>query len=175
MCTSLIPIPTAAALVFVFLVLLMTILILIVRPKGKSARRWLGVYGVIILGYIGFVCYTCGPNPKDVAVMKPLGDAVNRYLTTKGKPPSLDSIPDLPYKLECGSPYSCRFEKGGRVYKVWLQCDGYDDCNLELYIPTSQTGVIYLYSVNSGKFVVKYGGADIYSRKKTGICNPMRM
>jgi hypothetical protein len=121
----------------------------------------------------------CGPSLIDTYRMKPMGDAINAYLITKGKPSSLDSIPNLPYKLKCGSAYSCRFDVDGRGYSVVLQCDGYDDCDLELYSSKTKTGIIYSYRLKERKMIfykskLKAPNPLIFSRKKTGICNPMR-
>jgi hypothetical protein len=113
----------------------------------------------------------CGPSLIDTYRMKPMGDAINAYLITKGKPSSLDSIPNLPYKLKCGSAYSCRFDVDGRAYKVWLDDNSYS-FSLNLYAKQNKTGIYYTYQNKDKTYQFTY--FDIFSRKKTGICNPMR-
>ena len=114
----------------------------------------------------------CGPSLIDTYRMKPMGDAINAYLITKGKPSSLDSIPNLPYKLKCGSAYSCRFDVDGRAYKVWLE---EQVGNIDLYLEQkgSETGIVYMY--NKDLILKNYKNNPlIYSSKTSGICRPMK-
>ncbi len=150
-----------------------------VKLPQKKAYMLLFFNIAVIAGYFLMLCISCGPNSTDVRAMKPLGNAINRYLTTKGKPPSLESIPDLPYKLKCGSPYSCTFEKEGRVYRVWLDLwSPPTSYALKLYHDNHRTGVSFYYEFKNNKFILDRStpqdrNPHIYSRKRTGICSPM--
>ena len=161
-----------AGLILIALVIVLVIGGMIAFLNGVKFWKILVAFVVILGSYHLYVSHTCGPNKEDVKVMKPLGNAINRYLTTKGKPPSLESIPDLPYKLTCGSPYSCRFEKDGRVYKVWLE-EQVGNIDLYLYQKNNKTGIVYMYNQ---KLKIKNYEKNplIYSRKTSGICNPMK-
>ena len=120
----------------------------------------------------------CGPSLIDTYRMKPMGDAINAYLITKGKPSSLDSIPNLPYKLKCGSAYSCRFDVDGRGYKIEWDCNlkASRFCFLNIYSLKTKTGIGYWTEYMNGKLLKDKNKPKphIYSREKTGICNPMR-
>ncbi len=117
----------------------------------------------------------CRPSWSDLRVMKPMGDAVDKYLTTKGKPSSLDSIPNLPYELGCNSKYSCSFVDGAKYYKIWID-DNYYSFSVEIFTPNSETGIIYSYREKDGKYSLEDDryNPHIYSTKRTGICNPMK-
>jgi len=164
-------IPTAAALYFIILVIFLLIFIAISKNKKGAS-----IISVVAIGaFVLYVIYACSPNLRDVRVMKPIGDKIDKYLTTKGKPVSLDSIPDLPYKLKCSSLYSCSFRNGEKLYKIWID-DNYYAFSLEIYIPKSKTGIVYMYDGNNSKYELKNYKENplIYSRKRTGICNPMK-
>jgi len=152
------------------LVFVLFIVSVSVKLSKKGAYRLLFFNISVIAGYFLMLCISCGPNPRDVAVMKPMGDAINRYLTTQGKPSSLESIPDLPYKLKCGSPYSCRFEGKYKVeFRRW------SPSIYSLNISQSEkyhTGILYNYRYTNKRFEQKE--TKYYSNKTTGICNPMR-
>ena len=118
--------------------------------------------------------FFCGPNLSDVRVMQPMGDKISKYLTTKGKPDSLDNIPNLPYELKCNSPYNCFF--GDKtLYKVWID-EGSYNFSLEIFALSSETGITYNYNSNNGKYKLKdyKNNPHIFSRKRSGICSPMK-
>ena len=167
-----------AGLILIALVIVLVIGGIIAFLNGVKFWKILVAFVVILGSYHLYVSHTCGPNSKDVAVMKPLGDAINRYLTTKGKPPSLESIPDLPYKLTCGSPYSCTFEKDGRVYEITWNCNlkASRFCFLKVYSPKTKTGISYWTEYINEKFLKDKNKPKphIYSSKTSGICNPMK-
>jgi hypothetical protein len=164
-------IPTAAALYFVMLVIALLIFIAISKNRKRAS-----IISVVAIGaYVIYAILTCGPNPIDVSVMRSMGDKIDEYLTTKGKPASLDSIPNLPYKLKCSSSYNCSFRDGEKLYKIWID-DNYYAFSLEIYTPKSKTGIVYMYDGNNSKYELKNYKENplIYSSKRTGICNPMR-
>jgi len=169
-------IPGVAALVFVLMVIFMIMLAFIMRPKGKSTLRWLGVYAVIVVGYIGYVCYTCGPNPFDIKVMKPMAEAISNYIVKHGVPESLSDIPDLPYELEgCskdGNDEKCYFKKDSS-YIVRLYAPITGELTVELFSNNNRTGIQYWFTIDNKKVVLTSKG-DGYSSKTDGICNPMR-
>ena len=126
---------------------------------------------LLIVARIAF----CGPDQSDVRVMKPMGDAIDKYLTTKGKPSSLDSIPNLPYKLKCSSEYKCSFSNGRKYYKIWIDDNPYS-LSLKVFSPSSETGITYIYESSNSNYKLKNyrNNPHIYSSKRTGICNPMK-
>ena len=92
---------------------------------GKFIVGMIMTIVIMVVLFIGLRMFFCGPNQSDVRVMKSMGDKINRYLVTKGKPDSLDSIPNLPYKLKCSSKYNCSFIDDEKLYKIWIDDNYY--------------------------------------------------
>ncbi len=83
---------------FVLIGLVFALIIYISLAKKKKRAL---LISIAILGlYHLYVRYSCGPNPWDVRVMKPMANAISDYIVKHGIPKSLSEIPDLPYRLE---------------------------------------------------------------------------
>ena len=195
---KLIPIPTTAALYFIFIVLFMIMLMLILRPTGKSFLKWLGVYGLIIVGYIGYVCYTCGPNPKDVSVMKPMAEAISNYIVKNGIPKSLEDIPDLPYELEgkCEMKhiflngytevnnkanadwqtftYNCKYKKKYNIYLYFRKSINKNNLDGSIKISVGSTIVGLAIETNSNGKLYKSSDIGIKTIHYSGFCSQLR-
>ena len=136
---------------------------------------WIVATPFILLAFIILLRVSfCGPNQSDVRIMKSMGDKISRYLVTKGKPTSLDNIPELPHELKCNSSYNCFF--GDKtLYKIWIDESSYS-FSLKIYALSSKTGITYNYNSNNGKYKLENSrnNPHIFSRKRSGICNPMK-
>ncbi len=171
---------------FVLIGLVFALIIYISLAKKKKRAL---LISIAILGlYHLYVRYSCGPNPWDVRVMKPMANAISNYIVKHGIPKSLSEIPGLPYRLEgCkreennGSIHEdCSFKANDRSINVEFRMGDYtiDRVNHKKIVMTmrnekSETGVhVYLKNTNNTSFVLQ--GMGFYSGRADGICNPMR-
>jgi len=179
-----------AGLVLIALIVILLFYIVLSKNSKKAFFISVAIVGVYML----YVRYTCGPDLRDVRVMKPMAEDIRDYIIKHGVPESLQDIPNLPYKLE-----GCKIEKYGFELKqkpiktIFENC--YFENNEKKYNVASQyaynvkknNGDIYIEIENSasktgGAFTIGLGknkrviSDDIgfYSRKTSGICNPMR-
>ena len=169
---------------FIVFILLAIVLLLYILFSKRKKRAVLISLGIIVLYHL-YVTYTCGPDPRDVRVMKPMANAISDYIVKHGIPKSLSEIPGLPYKLEgCkkkeGFPYSlfCTFNKD---YSVEFADDpNHRYYSVNFYAPNSSTGMDIDFKVVDGNRLIlekstpRLPNPHIYSSKITGICNPMR-
>jgi hypothetical protein len=89
-------IPTEAAIDFFILVFIALIFIAFSKNRKRAS-----VISVVAIGaFVLYVRLTCGPDPRDVRVMKPMAEAISDYIIKHGVPESLRDIPNLPYRLE---------------------------------------------------------------------------
>jgi hypothetical protein len=83
---------------FVLIALVAALIIYIsLAPRKKRA---LVISAVILGSYLLYVRLACGPDPRDVKVMKPMAEAISSYIIKHGVPKSLQDISGLPYRLE---------------------------------------------------------------------------
>jgi len=162
------------SILLVLLIIIIVIVNVALMLNNKYSMKAFLISVGIFIGYIFTIQLICGPSPIDVYRMRLMAKPINTYLITKGKPKSLDSIPNLPYELKCSSPYSCSFEKSERVYKVWLERGpGGKVYSLKLYSSKSSTNMFFWYKHKNNQFI-KDGNPYIYSNKKTGICSSIK-
>ncbi len=165
----------------VFLYVLIFIFVLIFGGiKFGYKAVWIVIWS-FLFGWYGFKYVykvTCGPDPEDVKVMKPMAEAISEYIVEHGIPKSLSKIPDLPYRLE-GCAWSqkklerCFFYVDNASYQV----DSYflGELDIEIYNKKTETGLRYELEQNSTNKNWKIVKSDIaFSSKISGICNPMR-
>jgi len=88
-------------IVLLFIMLIPTVSIMLYYREGK--KKILLAVIVIIIPFVAQRVYKhiqCGPDRKDIAVMKPQAQVVSDYILKHGIPESLAKIPDLVYALE---------------------------------------------------------------------------
>jgi len=171
---------------FVLMALVAALIIYIsLAPRKKRA---LIISAVILGGYLLYVRLACGPDPRDVKVMKPMAEAISEYIVKHGVPKSLEDIPGLPYrlegcetKMELGSrKETCALQYKPRKIDIYFTyskpiVDGkeYEDVFLKMRNSNSETGsIVELHKGNNGFKLVRK--IKYYSGKTSGICNPMR-
>jgi hypothetical protein len=173
-----------AGLILIGLIIVLIIYLLVAKRK----KRALVISAVILGAYMLYVRYTCGPDPRDVRVMKPMAEAISDYIIKHGVPKSLQDIPNLPYrlegcetKMELGSRNeTCTLQYKPRKIDIYFTyskpiIDGkeYEDVFLKMRNSNSETGsTVELHKVNNGFKIVRK--IKYYSWKTSGICNPMR-
>ena len=103
----------------VFILLVIVLLLYIVFSKRKK-RAVLTSLGIIVLYHL-YVTYTCGPNPLDVRVMKPMAEAMKSYIVQHGMPKNLRVIPNLPYLLseDKNNPEFYHFKTSDGYYTIF--------------------------------------------------------
>ncbi len=161
-----------------FALLILAVLALVV---AIVLRRYLKiVFPLLVVCIGGFYIYAkihCGPDPKDVAVIKPMAEAIGNYVVKHGIPESLEEIPDLPYELEgcedIDDEKICHYKKDF-AYVVRIYTPITNELVIEIFNQNSKTGIQYWFKVNNTKIVLERKG-NAYSSKTSGICNPMRM
>jgi len=147
-----------AFIVLVLIIFIMLVVLIIQLFRRKPVKKLLLSYVAIFVGYHLYVSYTCGPNRSDVKVMKPMADAITKYLLKNGIPKSLDEIPNLPYKLEgCkgndSKDKSCIFYTNNRRYNIKLVKYLEISYDLRVFAPNSYTGILVDFKiVNGGNF-----------------------
>ncbi len=182
-----------AFIVFILLAIVLLIYILFSKQKKRAVLISLG----IIVLYHLYVTYTCGPNPWDVRVMKPMAKAISDYIVKHGIPKSLSEIPNLPYRLEgCKrEEYYENFKSYDHVPKEKAKMHQIrETChfkNIHLRFGVTEflndkkiDGAIRMRSDNKTTFSQYFSGKEnknfsfeaihIGSGKNTGICNPLR-
>ncbi len=181
---------------FVLIGLVFALIIYISLAKKKKRAL---LISIAILGlYHLYVRYSCGPNPWDVRVMKPMANAISDYIVKHGIPKSLSEIPGLPYRLEgCKREeyYADRHNKKvskNQAFKFSI----YEECIMTRDIKVTLASSIFfennitslgitLDSPNKTEYsigMIKKGNESTYSievdipRKYTsdGICNPLK-
>jgi len=170
----------------VLIALIVILLFYIVLSKNSKKAFFISV--VIVGAYMLYVRLTCGPDPRDMRVMKPMAEAISSYIVKHGVPKSLRDIPDLPYrlegcetKMELGSRNeTCTLQYKPRKIDIYFTyskpiIDGkeYEDVFLKMRNSNSETGsTVELHKGNNGFKIVRK--IKYYSGKTSGICNPMR-
>jgi len=88
-----------AGLVLMFMIAVMVVVLFFRLVMQKPVKKYLLASSIILGSYLVTVSCACGPNPKDVAVMKPMAEKIADYIVKHGIPKSLEEIPGLPYKI----------------------------------------------------------------------------
>ncbi len=185
---------------FIVFILLAIVLLLYILFSKRKKRAVLISLGIIVLYHL-YVTYTCGPDPEDVKVMKPMAKAISDYIVKHGIPKSLSEIPNLPYRLE-----GCKREEyyqntnnfphtydhvpkeKANLYQIEETCH-FKNMYLELGVTdhmdnTRIGGMIKMVSTNKAVLTFHFRTRDgknylsdkikVSSSKSTGICNPMK-
>jgi len=173
----------------VLIALIVILLFYIVLSKNSKKAFFISV--AIVGAYMLYVRYTCGPDLRDVRVMKPMAETIRDYIIKHGVPESLQDIPNLPYKLEecerkdestksiVSKDEKCVIKISNRTIKIYFSYGEYTIDNslykkLRIYMKnySSKTGVNIYYENKNNHFILKE--MNFYSGKTSGICNPMR-
>ena len=163
-----------AGLVLMFMVAVMVVVLFFRLVMQKPVKKYLLASSIILGSYLVTVSCACGPNPKDVAVMKPMAEKIADYIVKHGIPKSLEEIPGLPYELECDqSGKKCHYLKDDK-YKVELYyAISKQEPVIEFFNKRSKTGIQYWFKLSNGTVTLERKGSA-YSTKSSGICNPMK-
>jgi len=163
-----------AGIILILLIVVLLIVIAMSKNKKKTSLVALG----ILVSYHLYVSYKCGPNKKDVSVMKPMAEAISNYIVKNGIPKSLKDIPDLPYELE-GCKYveinveQCFFKQKNKKYQTEMYLIAKSGVDISIRNNNIETGLRNsLKNKNNQWFILKSNIA--YSGNTSGICNPMR-
>jgi hypothetical protein len=165
-----------AGLVLIGIIVVMLLVLLVQLFRKKPVKKLLLSFGLILGGYHLYVTYTCGPNRADIKVMKPQAEAITAYILKNGIPESMADTPDLPYVLEnCKWTKKnvewCSFKVDDKKYSLELY--NISTLYITIYNDISKTGIHYMLRQNEKKWY--FVESKVYSTKKSGICNPMRM
>ena len=159
------------------ILLLLIIVLLVFIAYSKNRKVALLISLLILLSYHLYVSYQCGPNKKDVAVMKPMAEAISNYIVKNGIPKSLKDIPGLPYELECkeDNGNSCYFVVNGNHYSISYSVLASGTRILGSFAAKSRTGYQIEFAISEeNKTLINKKNSGAYSMKNTGICNPMK-
>ena len=178
--------------------LLIFSLVIYVIFSSKKIKA-LGISIAVMILYVGYVKFSCGPNPFVVRTATPIMEKIADYIVENGLPERLDEIPDLPYKLkECTKKevywkehdvvkrkkdadwmelfYSCKFFKNKTMYKInsrFAKTFSIDKWSGDLDITSKETWVGSLFkSQDDKKIILDVTKSGSHSR--TGICQPFR-
>ena len=159
-----------AGIILILLIVVLLIVIAMSKNKKKTSLVALG----ILVSYHLYVSYKCGPNKKDVAVMKPMAEAISNYIVKNGIPKSLEDIPDLPYELECGqSGKECYFYN--KKYEVKFYKPSYGGYELRIFSEKTKTAYKNYFKMSENKkLILNTSDSGSYSLKTSGICSPMK-
>ena len=165
--------------VAIYIILFIIAMAIALRYKGAKPA-WLVIIS-FVLGMSGHLIYykhTCGPNKKDVSVMKPMAEAISNYIVKNGIPKSLEDIPDLPYELEgCNKVQDnvedCYFYSNKSRYFLRLY-ELSEGLSIEIENTVTRTGIYRDFRKNNKKNQWLFIEEKSFSSKTTGICNPMR-
>jgi hypothetical protein len=147
-------------------------------PYLLGVRYLPAVVAAFVLGWFGFDAlykHTCGPDPRDVRVMKPMAEAISDYIVKHGVPESLRDISNLPYRLEgCERKQKnleeCYFRINKNKYSVELYLA--EKIYIEIYDIVSKTGINYgIQKISEKKWKIS---DKAFSSNSSGVCNPMR-
>ena len=168
-----------AGLVMLSLIILMVVIlrVAVVKKRGKKyfLQTLIGFFIVMGLFHL-YVLKTCGPNPKDVELMKPQVEVIVKYILENGVPQTMEKIPDLPYKLRsCVSSLShreqCSFTINDNQYRLNL----YELLTLELSTININTKTLLVH-----EFKKSGSHWNLIETKESNIrpsrfCNPFRI
>lgn len=132
-----------AGLVMLSFIILMVITLRTALAKRKGWKYFLQtlIGFFIVMGLFHFyVLKTCGPNAKDVELMKPQAEVITKYILENGIPKTMTEISNLPYKLRsCTHPITyreeCSFTINNDSYRLTL----YESSTLELWLLNIKT------------------------------------
>lgn len=158
------------------IMLLLAIGLFIYFLFSKKKKRALAISAVVIVAYMLLVRFTCGPNSKDVAIMRPMAEKISEYIVANGIPTSLKDIPGLPYGLECRKKNgnNCSFEVGNYNYSINFYKPSYGGYELKLFSDNKTGYKVYFNTNKNNELTSNKNDSGAYSTKTSGICNPMR-
>ena len=168
-----------AGLVMLSLIILMVVIlrVAVVKKRGKKyfLQTLIGFFIVMGLFHL-YVLKTCGPNPKDVELMKPQVEAIAKYILENGVPQTMEKIPDLPYKLrKCVSPLSyreqCSFTINDNQYRLNL----YESLTLELSTINVNTKTLLVHEFKKSGPHWNLTETKESNIKPSRFCNPLRI
>ena len=177
-----------AGLILIGLVGLMVVTLIVMasmRSRKKTILKTMGLFFVAIVVLNFSAIWNCGPNEKEVELMKPQAEAISKYILENGLPKSMLEIPNVPYEWdrcerESWNVEYCYFYFYENFYTARLYFLGESYKSIFLYIENekSETGVSFtvIQELKDGLETNKLvENLKAYSTKDDGLCNPMRM
>lgn len=164
-----------AGLMLMFMLVVMVVLLFYRLVMQKPVKKLLLSYSIILGSYFVIVSCTCGPNPKDVAVMKPMVEKISDYIVKNGIPKSLKDIQGLPYELECSKSNSCYFISNSNRYSISFYKPSYGGYELKVMSYKTKTAYKNYFNISKNNHLIfNENDSGAYSLKSTGICSSMK-